>query len=145
MLSGDVTVLPMACCASIWGIVGVEIVAIFAALQAVQQHVFAFLTAAGSGGAWPRALRHEDGGTYDGEWSAGEKEGLGKYWYPSGAQYRGWWRANKKHGRGVYQYADGGRFEGEFINGERSGLGVRTWPSGEAKVRKHISVCYFAA
>lgn len=124
----------MACCACLWGIAGVEIAAIMAALLAVQQHICAFMLASAGGGAWPRALQHADGGTYDGEWSNGKKEGLGVYWYPSVARYEGWWRGNLKHGRGVYHYKDGGKYEGEFIDGQRSGLGVRTWTSGEAKV-----------
>lgn len=126
----------MACCACIWGVAGVEIAALMAALFAFQQHIAAFLAAASGGGAWPRALQHDDGGTYDGEWSSGGKEGLGEYWYPSGARYAGYWRGNVKHGRGVYHYADGGKFEGEFINGQRNGLGVRTWPTGESKARR---------
>jgi hypothetical protein len=134
VVGSDINTLAMSWTACAWGIAGIEIAAVFACCQAVSQHVFAYLIAGSSGAAWPKGYKHADGGLYDGEWSAREKDGLGVYRYPSGAQYEGWWRGNVKHGRGVYRYVDGGMFEGEFIKGERSGLGVRTWPGGEVKV-----------
>lgn len=133
-VGSDISTFALAWCACIWGVAGVEIAAVFAVVSAVSQHLISWSLANSAGSGWPLAVKHADGGVYDGEWSGHEKVGLGVYKYPSGATYEGWWAANVKHGRGVYRYADGGKFEGEFVNGQRSGLGVRTWPSGAAKV-----------
>lgn len=55
-----------------------------------------------SGPAFPEQYKHEDGGSYRGQWRGLRKEGLGVYCYPSGARYEGEWRDNLKDGRGVY-------------------------------------------
>ena len=136
-VDGDVSTLALAWCACVWGVAGAEIAAVFAAVSAVSQHLVSWALANSAGSGWPLAVKHADGGVYDGEWSGHKKVGLGVYKYPSGASYEGWWAANAKHGRGVYRYTDGGKFEGEFVDGQRSGLGVRTWPSGAAKVNLH--------
>jgi MORN repeat len=133
-VASDVSVLALAGCACIWGIAGAEIAAVVACVSFLSQHLIARALDASAKTAVPPALRHADGGVYDGEWAGAEKAGLGVYKYPSGARFEGRWSANVKHGWGVYHYPDGGKFEGGFAGGQRSGLGVRSWPSGESKV-----------
>eukprot|EP00878_Enallax_costatus_P026854 GHUV01028858.1.p1 GENE.GHUV01028858.1~~GHUV01028858.1.p1 ORF type:complete len:126 (+),score=15.82 GHUV01028858.1:634-1011(+) len=63
-----------------------------------------YLLSASAGPAFPEAYKHDDGGTYRGEWRGLSKEGLGVYTYASGARYEGEWRSNLKDGRGVYYF-----------------------------------------
>lgn len=66
--------------------------------------VGSYLLFATAGPAFPERYKHEDGGTYRGQWRGMRKEGLGVYAYPSGAKYEGEWRDNLKDGRGVYYF-----------------------------------------
>lgn len=89
-----------------------------------------FLLFSSAGPAFPENFRHDDGGSYSGEWKGMLKEGFGVYSYPSGARYEGEWRDGRKEGRGVYHFPKGGVYEGEWRGGAMSGTGIRTYSSG---------------
>ncbi|PSC73865.1 mitochondrial inner membrane protease ATP23 [Micractinium conductrix] len=66
-----------------------------------------------AGAAFPEQYKHEDGGTYRGEWVGMLKQGFGTYTYPSGARYEGEWRNGAKEGRGAGVWREG-RLEVEW-------------------------------
>lgn len=66
-------------------------------------------------------------GTYNGQWKANKKDGLGVYLYANGDKYKGEWKNDQKHGLGAYVYANKDRFEGEFSNGQMNGQGQYTF------------------
>ncbi|WIA21670.1 hypothetical protein OEZ85_000841 [Tetradesmus obliquus] len=90
-----------------------------------------YLLTGSAGPAFPESYKHDDGGSYRGEWRGLTKEGLGVYTYQSGARYEGEWRNNLKDGRGVYYFPKGGTYEGEWAGGVMSGTGLRTYSSGK--------------
>jgi hypothetical protein len=78
---------------------------------------------------------------YDGAWINGEKEGIGKMFYPDGARYYGQWSHNVAHGEGTYKYPNGDVYSGQWSQGTKSGQGsyeyggngtqlVGTWVEG---------------
>lgn len=107
-----------------------------------------YLLFATAGPAFPEQYKHEDGGSYRGQWRGMRKEGLGVYSYPpppaaavsepagggTGARYEGEWRDNLKDGRGVYYFPKGGTYEGEWSGGGMNGVGVRTFSTGQVRV-----------
>ncbi|KAF6263733.1 hypothetical protein COO60DRAFT_1634883 [Scenedesmus sp. NREL 46B-D3] len=94
--------------------------------------VGSYLLTGSAGPAFPESYKHDDGGSYRGEWRGLSKEGLGAYTYQSGARYEGEWRNNLKDGRGVYYFprCAGGTYEGEWAGGVMAGTGLRTYSSG---------------
>lgn len=44
---------------------------------------------------------------YEGDYTEGKREGVGKISLPNGDKYHGQWRADKFHGEGTYFYANG--------------------------------------
>ena len=98
-----------------------------------------YLLFATAGPAFPEQYKHEDGGSYRGQWRGMRKEGLGVYSYPpaeeggTGARYEGEWRDNLKDGRGVYYFPKGGTYEGEWSGGGMNGVGVRTFSTGQVR------------
>lgn len=63
-----------------------------------------------------------DGLTYEGEWRANVRHGIGTLTFPNGDAYRGGWRDDQKHGHGTDVFANGNRFEGVCGGGGRSVL-----------------------
>jgi hypothetical protein len=61
---------------------------------------------------------------YEGEFSYGEKDGLGSYLLANGDKYQGELRLGKLHGLGRYTWADGTEYFGEFQEGRLEGKGV---------------------
>ena len=101
----------------------------------------------------------DTGVTYDGEFSANEISGTGRYVWPDGSVYEGevrggirhgvgvfsgpggfpmydgQWCEGRRHGSGVLTYSDGGDvYDGEWENDERSGAGTLTHASGNLYV-----------
>jgi hypothetical protein len=62
--------------------------------------------------------------TYEGEYSHGERNGKGKYYYPNGSIYEGDFVRNKKEGFGIYHWDDKTRWEGTWVNDKMDGPGV---------------------
>ena len=78
---------------------------------------------------------------YEGAWINGEKEGIGKMFYPDGARYYGQWSHNVPHGDGTYKYPNGDIYSGQWSQGVKTGQGsyeyggngaqlVGTWVDG---------------
>lgn len=42
----------------------------------------------------------QNGGSYEGEWLNGKRDGNGKYVWPDGSYYEGDWISDKAHGQG---------------------------------------------
>ena len=61
---------------------------------------------------------------YEGEYSHGEKNGKGTYYYPNGAKYEGEFVKNKKEGKGVFHWDEKTRWEGTWINNQMDGTGT---------------------
>lgn len=118
---------------AIWGYAAVPVASLVHLVDWAAGLCVGYTAFAKAGPAFPVDYKHEDGGTYRGEWRAVRKEGLGVYKYKSGARYEGEWRANVKDGRGVYFYPKGGTYEGEWSGGLMNGLGVRTYSTGDVK------------
>jgi hypothetical protein len=56
-------------------------------------------------------------GTYKGNFSGGNIDGLGKFEYFDGSIYEGNWKENKKHGRGKFIETNGESvYNGEWMN-----------------------------
>lgn len=81
-----------------------------------------------------RATTYSKGDRYEGEYSAGNRNGFGVYRWPDGDQYAGQHANGKHQGYGVYRDGDpvygGSVYMGRFMSGKRDGYGVRTRPSG---------------
>lgn len=61
---------------------------------------------------------------YEGEWSEGNKSGIGQIWYPNGDRYHGNWADDKKNGDGTYFYANGDIYSGNWVDDVKSGTGA---------------------
>lgn len=136
-LGGDALVVGLPLVEAFFGAAGVAALALFdapvnAALVLGAANA-AFIAGRPSARQAGGVREHLDGGTYDGTWRAGGKEGRGVYAYPSGARYEGEWRANRKDGRGAYFYASGASYVGEWAGGLPHGLGVRTATDGAVR------------
>ena len=73
----------------------------------------------------------QTGAFYNGEWSAGEKQGHGTQKYPDKSRYVGEWKAGLKHGHGTYTYANGDRYCGSWVNDQRHGPGTYLYASDQ--------------
>ena len=67
------------------------------------------------------------GGTYEGEWEAGEMCGKGKMTYENGDIYRGEWEKGEKNGAGKMIYENGDVYDGDWINDNKEGSGKMTY------------------
>jgi hypothetical protein len=72
-----------------------------------------------------------DGGTYDGEWVDGQRQGQGTYSY-LGALFEGTWEQGKRNGKGTLFYATGHVYEGEFKADQPNGKGKLTMGKKES-------------
>ena len=81
------------------------------------------------------------GGTYVGEWEAGEMCGKGKMTYKNGNVYEGRWEKGKcTEGKITLWNKD--IYEGEFKNGLMYGNGKMTYENGEVYDGQWINNCY---
>ena len=64
------------------------------------------------------------GGTYEGEWEAGEMQGKGKFTYRGGRDtYEGQIKDGMKWGYGKYIRASGEIYEGQYVKNIIHGMG----------------------
>lgn len=68
------------------GIIALQAVILLDLFNQAMVHLASYLAFGSSGPAFPSSYKHEDGGTYKGQWRGMKKEGLGVYSYPSGAR-----------------------------------------------------------
>ena len=71
---------------------------------------------------------------YDGAWINGEKEGIGKMFYPDGARYYGQWSHNVPHGEGTYKYTNGDVYSGQWSKGVKTGQGSYEYGSNGSQL-----------
>jgi hypothetical protein len=62
-------------------------------------------------------------GTYEGQFTRGNRNGHGVMHWDDGSSYTGLWIDGKQSGHGVFKFADGSVFEGGFLDGQKNGLG----------------------
>ena len=84
------------------------------------------------------------GGSYEGTFCNGVKEGRGVFRYASGNVYEGGWRNDKKEGAGVFNCADGRSYVGTFMNDKKSGRGVMTFAADGKAARQGCSFTWNA-
>ena len=72
----------------------------------------------------------KDGNEYNGNFSIGSKDGIGKMRFTSGGMYEGNWSMNRYNGKGKEVLKNGDSYEGNFINGYYNGEGIYTSLSG---------------
>ena len=63
------------------------------------------------------------GGTYEGEWARGLKDGYGCYKSADGTVYEGEYSRDVKCGTGTLRWPDGQVYTGMLLNGKRHGAG----------------------
>lgn len=68
--------------------------------------------------------------TFEGTFSGGKLQGVGRMSASGGDRYDGTYQDGKRHGRGIYSSANGERYEGEYKENQRHGQGVVTSPLG---------------
>ena len=56
----------------------------------------------------------DDGGSYEGEFHAGKREGRGRAVYVDGGVFEGEWVGGARHGHGAERFANGYFYEGEW-------------------------------
>ena len=72
---------------------------------------------------------YASGDIYEGEWSGGEKQGEGKYFFKdSGSTFQGKWEEGS-FVSGKWVYKDGSTFDGGLEDGVPAGVGVYTFMS----------------
>jgi hypothetical protein len=64
---------------------------------------------------------------YDGDWKAGQMDGLGMQRWRDGTTYQGGFTNGRKHGKGVFSWPDGNKYEGGYKEDLRDGFGSFTW------------------
>jgi len=69
-------------------------------------------------------MKYQGRGRYEGDFSNGLRDGLGKYTFSNGWEYIGEFRDDKKHGRGRFVTANDSYYVGEFVKGRREGKGT---------------------
>ncbi|KAK9841965.1 hypothetical protein WJX81_001530 [Elliptochloris bilobata] len=63
-------------------------------------------------------MTYPGGGRFEGAWAAGARSGFGTYWYPGGDIYQGGWRAGRRHGEGAQHCAAlEAQYIGEWADG----------------------------
>ncbi len=68
---------------------------------------------------------------YEGNFSAGKPNGIGKVVIKNGGSYEGSQKDGKFHGQGKQIFKDGSTYEGEFRDGKFGGNGKLTSPTGD--------------
>jgi len=61
---------------------------------------------------------------YTGDYTNGNREGIGKMTFPDGSSYYGEWSNNSMHGEGTYKYVNDDIYSGGWVNGMKSGTGT---------------------
>jgi hypothetical protein len=74
---------------------------------------------------------NEANGTYEGEWIANNKEGLGKKAFTDKSVYMGSWKNNMKEGEGIYIWQDNTKYVGHWKEDKYHGYGVKSWSDGD--------------
>ena len=67
---------------------------------------------------------------YSGNYSGGKENGYGEYTYPDGSTYKGNFKDGMRHGQGVYRFTGGDSYSGEFYNNVIHGVGSYFFSSG---------------
>jgi 1-phosphatidylinositol-4-phosphate 5-kinase len=81
------------------------------------------------------STRWPSGAVYDGEYSAGFKDGQGTYVVTNpSSSYKGQWKLDRKHGVGLQAYANGDVYHGSWVQGQMEGHGSYTWANGNSYV-----------
>lgn len=71
---------------------------------------------------------------YEGAWINGEKQGIGKMFYPDGGRYYGQWSHNVTHGEGTYKYPNGDVYSGQWSQGVKTGQGSYEYGSNGSQI-----------
>lgn len=97
--------------------------------------------------------KFEDGATYQGQFSKGQRHGFGTQIWPDGSIYEGYWQGDKcngkgrlinaeghvyfgdwvndkAEGKGTFKHTDGTTYVGDWKNDVQSGVGKETWNDG---------------
>jgi 1-phosphatidylinositol-4-phosphate 5-kinase len=81
------------------------------------------------------STRWPSGAVYDGEYSAGFKDGEGTYVVTNpSSSYKGQWKLDRKHGVGLQAYANGDVYHGSWVQGQMEGHGRYTWANGNSYI-----------
>lgn len=70
---------------------------------------------------------HYDYGTYDGEWSNGDKNGTGTMTWLDGDVYVGEFLSGAMHGKGEFTWVNGDKYVGDWACGKMHGVGKLVW------------------
>ena len=76
-------------------------------------------------------ITYEDGGSYEGEWRFGLKNGFGKEVTGENTCYEGHWKNDKKSGHGLFTNKNGDLYMGNWNNGCRDGVGKEQLVNGD--------------
>ncbi len=85
----------------------------------------------GPGVSWYGKPGAAPDGQYEGDWSAGRRNGHGVESWPSGQRHEGAYAGDQPNGPAVRMFENGYRFEGSFRNNVRDGPGVIWGVNGE--------------
>lgn len=79
-----------------------------------------------------------DGSVYKGQWTAGQRDGLGMYtshprhiFQIKSDVYFGEWKNDLFHGEGTMEYGNGDIYDGGWIEGMRAGFGSMIYANGD--------------
>lgn len=72
--------------------------------------------------------------SYEGEYVASKKHGLGKMKFPNGDTYHGMWSDDAMNGDGTFIYANGDIFSGNFTNGIKEGQGTYEFQADKSQL-----------
>ena len=92
----------------------------------VGMFTYAREAAAGGGVGWS--------GTFDGQWSEGEKQGRGWFLFVNGDKFEGQWYRGRPHGFGIHSYANKDRYEGQHSGGLMHGYGIYYHANGDCLI-----------
>lgn len=83
----------------------------------------------GRGTLWVKKIKKYQR-QYVGDWSEGQMEGQGIYYFENGEIYRGGWLKGKKSGTGRLDYLNGDNYNGEWVNDLQNGFGTMNYTNG---------------
>lgn len=72
-----------------------------------------------------------NGDRYDGEQSAGQFDGYGKFTSLKGERIEGQWKSGALNGKASVVWANGDRYDGSWANGKPNGEGTEIWANGD--------------
>lgn len=78
-----------------------------------------------------RKITYENGDVYDGKFTDGKWNGIGKYTSIFGIIYEGEFKDGKRNGIGKYTYTEGDVYKGEFKDGKANGQGKYIYTEGD--------------